>query len=75
MEVDQSALRLVRNAIKVSRDLAKRGRIDGARRVWLMASRNAHKCGGLSGAVWAGDRRGGIVLADGTVAVSPVQLN
>ena len=70
----RQAARLVRAAIRLSSRYAAAGNDRMARRAWNLASRLAYRCGGLSGATWAGGGYGGIVLADGLIAVSPVPL-
>jgi hypothetical protein len=69
-----TARTVVRRAIRLSRNSADAGRPIAARRAWLLASRIAYRCGGISGATWAGRGYGGIVLQDGLVAFSPVPL-
>jgi hypothetical protein len=73
-ERSYAARQLVRRAIRLSRASAERGRTEGARHAWLLASRLAYRCGGISGATMEKGGYGGIVLTDGLVAWSPVPV-
>lgn len=64
------AKRLIRRA----REAAESGNQEGARRAFELACRYAYRAGGLSGSVSIGSGRVGIVLGDGTVAISPVRI-